>query len=131
MLWNSVARWISHAPSIGNLSNSSTGRVEAPCWTAPARAYCSRAIRDRFSSASKSTWTWAIEPSGSGTPPCDVPVWIEILLMPAMPAAADERGELGAKAAVRRLLGLVAAPRQIHERRGIHVDVVEARFHRF
>jgi len=46
-------------------------------------------MRDSESSASKSTLTWAIEPSGSGTPPWLVPVWIEILLIPAFPRRRD------------------------------------------
>jgi len=33
--WKPVARWISAQPVAGNLWNMSSGRVEAPCWTAP------------------------------------------------------------------------------------------------
>ena len=48
-------------------------------------------MREIVSSAPKSTLTCAIEPSGSGTPPCDVPVWIEILLIPMAPARRPSR----------------------------------------
>jgi hypothetical protein len=101
-------------------------------------------------------------------PPWDVPVWIEILLMPghrrgallqrgevdlhergellgrrvlaahladlaadrhrdaARLAVANEEGELGAAPAVRLLLRLVPGLGEVHQRRSVHVDVVEA-----
>ena len=36
MFWNSVARWISAQSCSGKLPKNSAGRVDAPCWTAPA-----------------------------------------------------------------------------------------------
>ena len=45
-------------------------------------------MRLSLSSVSKSTLTLAIVPSGSTTPPCDVPVWMLILLMPTAPFAS-------------------------------------------
>ena len=44
---------------------------------------------------------------------------------------ADERGEIRAQLAIELLLRFVALLRQIHERRGVDVDVVEARVQRF
>ena len=44
---------------------------------------CSRATLLSASSVSRSSFTSAMEPSGSTTPPWDVPVCTEILLMPA------------------------------------------------
>src|SRR2546425_675759 len=82
MFWKLVARWISIASRAGKCPNASGGRVEAPCCTAPPSPYRARASRDSVCSASRSSWTLAIEPSGSTTPPWLVPVWTEILLIP-------------------------------------------------
>src|SRR5213083_1553554 len=70
------------ASRAGKCPNASGGRVEAPCCTAPPSPYRARASRDSVCSASRSSWTLAIEPSGSTTPPWLVPVWTEILLIP-------------------------------------------------
>jgi len=88
MFWNSVARWISHAPRLANSPNSSEGSVDAPCCTAPAKPYFSRASLESACSVSKSSFTVATPPPGSGTPPWLVPVWIEILLIPGLPGAS-------------------------------------------
>src|SRR5213592_730690 len=78
-----VARWISIASHLGKWLKASGGSVEAPCCTAPPRRYVARAAADRARSASRSSCTLAIEPSGSTTPPWLVPVCTEILLIPA------------------------------------------------
>ena len=85
MFWKPVARWISAVPLVGKWWNASSGSVEAPCWTAPANPYSSRATVESRLSVSKSILTVAIVPSGSGTPPWLVPVWMLTLLMPEMP----------------------------------------------
>jgi len=69
----------------GNFPNASEGSVDAPCCTAPARPYSSRAILDRFWSVSKSSFTFAIVPSGRHYAAVRVPVWMDTLLMPVLP----------------------------------------------
>ena len=91
MFWNSVARWTSQAPLFGNSWNISAGSVEAPCWTAPARPYSVRAIFEMARIASKSIETLATVPSGRTTPPCEVPVLMEIFERPVMPPGSAAR----------------------------------------
>ena len=88
MFWKLVARWISAVSIRGKLPKALDGSVLAPCCTAPASPYSSRAALDSAASAWRSSFTSAIEPSGSTTPPCEVPVCTEILLMPVGPPRA-------------------------------------------
>jgi fructose/tagatose bisphosphate aldolase len=60
-------------------------KISVQTGTAPAIPYRSRASTERTRSVSKSMVTSAMLPSGSTTPPCDVPVWIEIFDMPHLP----------------------------------------------
>jgi hypothetical protein len=93
MFWNSVARWISHAPTLRELIEQLGRQRRGAVLHRARQAVAARApALDSASSASKSSCTSATVPSGSGTPPWRVPVWIEILLMPSSrPASAVER----------------------------------------
>ena len=71
----------------GKWWNSSSGSVDAPCWTAPASPY-ERQTAERRSSVPKSSLTSATPPPGSGTPPCEVPVWTLTLDRPRASAPA-------------------------------------------
>src|SRR5215208_294792 len=86
VFWKPVARWISAVSTAGNRWKSSSGNVEAPCWTAPASPD-SRATSPRRPRTSKSSLTSATPPAGSGTPPCEVPVWTLTFDSPVAPAA--------------------------------------------
>ena len=61
MFWKFVARWISAVSMRGKLSNAVSGSVDAPCCTAPASPYSSRATLESCSSASRSSFTSAID----------------------------------------------------------------------
>src|SRR6476620_5635862 len=155
MFWKSVARWISQAPAFGNASNASGGSVDAPCCTAPPRPYSLRAIVESSSSATRSSFTSVRTlPSAATKPPCAVPVCTLILLISAHEGVqlvdvgilaahfadlaadrngyalrlvrADELGEVGAQVAVDLLLFVERRLVEVHQSRGVDVDVVEA-----
>ena len=94
MFWKLVARWISQAPTCGNASKASAlqrrgavlHRAGQPVLLAGHVATAPAACRGR------SSRRCCTLPSGPTKPPCAVPVWTLILLMPtsaACPCAAE------------------------------------------
>src|SRR6266516_2525503 len=138
MFWKFVARWISIASHAGKAPKASAGRVDAPCCTAPPRPYVARASRDSACSASRSSCTFAIEPSVVALHERLQLVHVRILAAlladlgshrhrhPLRLPVTDEPSQLRRPFVIHTLLLIERLLGQVHERRGVDVDVVEA-----